>query len=579
MDEGYGSFCDELKSLFDKYFANRTLLVTIHQAIFPITQEVLHRVFSPYGSIQKIVPFPKSVGVQFLIEYQGYGAVAASRSLQRRNIYNNCCQLDILFWDDPGVTDDFERETLLEDLVDLKVFDKTVVRKVEAQDDEVKDGENISLDSGSSNTEFEDNPEKVEVIMEDESMDIVEGSHGADAVSRSLSPPSVAQLAVSHSTAYAPFKVCIQPIQVTFQPFPCLEHSPLLGSSNSNLNHVIEKPSWNLEGIVDSVTGIPINELNSNLVHSVKLKLNGNISKLNFARNVYSRATSIFYSNMVRRTPNEIDFGTVIDRLSGPYVLRDRLKEFIYELEGDQLGKIARVCLAKFIIANMFIVLDDPYRFRLLLMGGNNVVVNELIFAIHGINNTEYFERIIYVEGNVFEMCVNGVSCLARYIVESEQFAAHIYFFRIGQYNQWSNNKFQMQQVRDVIFASDANYGNNIERQRLRPDSKRLQDWRDYQGPEVVECVMKERIELKETDVSRTQFLHSSVEQIIDESVEPDDEEFSLSRKSLAGNNSAELGFTFGHLEYWKRGGHLTIKPIPSKNLPPDFDLSTCRSV
>ncbi|KAK8561705.1 hypothetical protein V6N12_048769 [Hibiscus sabdariffa] len=66
-----------------------------------------------------------------------------------------------------------------------------VVRKIEAQDDEVKD-ENIGLNSGSSNTKFEDNPEKVEVMMEDESMDIVEGSHGVDAVSRSLPPPSVA---------------------------------------------------------------------------------------------------------------------------------------------------------------------------------------------------------------------------------------------------------------------------------------------------------------------------------------------------------------------------------------------------
>ncbi|KAK8579263.1 hypothetical protein V6N12_069591 [Hibiscus sabdariffa] len=103
---------------------------------------------------------------------------------------------------------------------------------------------------------------------------------------------------------------------------------------------------------------------------------------------------------------------------------------------------------------------------------------------------------------------------------------------------------------------------------------------------------MKERIELKEIDVSRTQFSQSSVEQIIEEqlrleilgvivdvddieeSVEPDDGEVWLSSKSLAGNSSAELVLPFGHLKYWKKGGHLTIKPIPSQNLPHVFDPS-----
>ncbi|KAK8972042.1 hypothetical protein V6N11_030540 [Hibiscus sabdariffa] len=57
-----------------------------------------------------------------------------------------------------------------------------------------------------------------------------------------------------------------------------------------------------------------------------------------------------------------------------------------------------------------------------------------------------------------------------------------------------------------------------------------------------------------------------------EESVEPNDGEFRLNRKSLAGNNNDELVFTFGHLEYWKRGYHLTIKPIPSENLSSGFD-------
>ncbi|KAK8498151.1 hypothetical protein V6N13_030014 [Hibiscus sabdariffa] len=51
------------------------------------------------------------------------------------------------------------------------------------------------------------------------------------------------------------FKGCIHLIQVTFQPSSFLAHSPMLGSSNLNMNRepkVIEKPKWSLEGNVDS---------------------------------------------------------------------------------------------------------------------------------------------------------------------------------------------------------------------------------------------------------------------------------------------------------------------------------------
>lgn len=41
---------------------NRILLVTIHHMLYPITIEVLHQVFSPYGFVEKIVTFQKSAG-------------------------------------------------------------------------------------------------------------------------------------------------------------------------------------------------------------------------------------------------------------------------------------------------------------------------------------------------------------------------------------------------------------------------------------------------------------------------------------------------------------------------------------
>nr|XP_018676606.1 PREDICTED: polypyrimidine tract-binding protein homolog 3 isoform X2 [Musa acuminata subsp. malaccensis] len=77
---------------------NRILLVTIHHMLYPITVEVLHQVFSPYGFVEKIVTFQKSAGFQALIQYQSrQSALQARSSLQGRNIYDGCCQLDIQF--------------------------------------------------------------------------------------------------------------------------------------------------------------------------------------------------------------------------------------------------------------------------------------------------------------------------------------------------------------------------------------------------------------------------------------------------------------------------------------------------
>lgn len=77
---------------------NRILLVTIHHMMYPITVEVLHQVFSPHGFVEKIVTFQKTAGFQALIQYQSrQSALQARTSLQGRNIYDGCCQLDIQF--------------------------------------------------------------------------------------------------------------------------------------------------------------------------------------------------------------------------------------------------------------------------------------------------------------------------------------------------------------------------------------------------------------------------------------------------------------------------------------------------
>ncbi|CAN8302586.1 unnamed protein product [Cochlearia groenlandica] len=77
---------------------NRILLVTIHHMLYPITVDVLHQVFSPYGFVEKLVTFQKSAGFQALIQYQTQQFAASARTaLQGRNIYDGCCQLDIQF--------------------------------------------------------------------------------------------------------------------------------------------------------------------------------------------------------------------------------------------------------------------------------------------------------------------------------------------------------------------------------------------------------------------------------------------------------------------------------------------------
>ncbi|MCO5581071.1 hypothetical protein L7F22_034947 [Adiantum nelumboides] len=77
---------------------NRILLVTIHNPLYPITVDVLHQIFSPYGFVEKIVTFQKASGVQALVQYSSQqGAMQARNTVQGRNIYDGCCTLDIQF--------------------------------------------------------------------------------------------------------------------------------------------------------------------------------------------------------------------------------------------------------------------------------------------------------------------------------------------------------------------------------------------------------------------------------------------------------------------------------------------------
>uniref|UniRef100_A0A8R7U0D9 RRM domain-containing protein n=1 Tax=Triticum urartu TaxID=4572 RepID=A0A8R7U0D9_TRIUA len=61
---------------------NRILLVTVHHMLYPMTVEVLHQVFSPYGFVEKIVTFQKTAGFQALIQFQSrQSAIQAAGAL------------------------------------------------------------------------------------------------------------------------------------------------------------------------------------------------------------------------------------------------------------------------------------------------------------------------------------------------------------------------------------------------------------------------------------------------------------------------------------------------------------------
>jgi hypothetical protein len=74
----------------------RLLRVTAHQAIYPITEGVLHQVFDLYGVVETIEIFPKRSRIVAFIKYGlDHDASRAFENLQGRNIYHGCCQFCI----------------------------------------------------------------------------------------------------------------------------------------------------------------------------------------------------------------------------------------------------------------------------------------------------------------------------------------------------------------------------------------------------------------------------------------------------------------------------------------------------
>ncbi|KAJ4832820.1 hypothetical protein Tsubulata_029180 [Turnera subulata] len=78
---------------------NRILLITIHHMLYPITVDVLHQVFSPYGFVEKIVTFQKSAGQLLQVSKPLFNINHASLLLlPRMHFRRGIFMMDVVNW-------------------------------------------------------------------------------------------------------------------------------------------------------------------------------------------------------------------------------------------------------------------------------------------------------------------------------------------------------------------------------------------------------------------------------------------------------------------------------------------------
>eukprot|EP00762_Andalucia_godoyi_P003661 ANDGO_00639.mRNA.1 Polypyrimidine tract-binding protein homolog 3 len=75
---------------------NRVIHITVSNMIYPVTVEVLHKVFSSYGTVQRILTFTRSGAFQAFIEYEALTAATTAHTLLNgHNIYPGCCTITV----------------------------------------------------------------------------------------------------------------------------------------------------------------------------------------------------------------------------------------------------------------------------------------------------------------------------------------------------------------------------------------------------------------------------------------------------------------------------------------------------
>uniref|UniRef100_A0A8C1PF24 Polypyrimidine tract-binding protein 1 n=1 Tax=Cyprinus carpio TaxID=7962 RepID=A0A8C1PF24_CYPCA len=74
------------------------LRVIVENLFYPVTLDVLHQIFSKFGTVLKIITFTKNNQFQALVQYSdGMTAQHSKLSLDGQNIYNACCTLRVSF--------------------------------------------------------------------------------------------------------------------------------------------------------------------------------------------------------------------------------------------------------------------------------------------------------------------------------------------------------------------------------------------------------------------------------------------------------------------------------------------------
>ncbi|XP_066460744.1 polypyrimidine tract-binding protein 1 isoform X2 [Eleutherodactylus coqui] len=74
------------------------LRIIVENLFYPVTLDVLHQIFSKFGTVLKIITFTKNNQFQALLQYSDpLSAQHAKLSLDGQNIYNACCTLRIDF--------------------------------------------------------------------------------------------------------------------------------------------------------------------------------------------------------------------------------------------------------------------------------------------------------------------------------------------------------------------------------------------------------------------------------------------------------------------------------------------------
>ncbi|XP_060702307.1 polypyrimidine tract-binding protein 1-like isoform X6 [Hemiscyllium ocellatum] len=74
------------------------LRIIVENLFYPVTLDVLHQIFSKFGTVMKIITFTKNNQFQALLQYaDGSSAQHAKLALDGQNIYNACCTLRIDF--------------------------------------------------------------------------------------------------------------------------------------------------------------------------------------------------------------------------------------------------------------------------------------------------------------------------------------------------------------------------------------------------------------------------------------------------------------------------------------------------